>query len=151
MSKRTKGDKIIDNDFNSGNIEFDTSTNKLEIDHFYSDKNLDECYNSEEYNEKKNTMILMVELFEGSKYYVHFKNKKFTKDVIPEIYDIFYDELDRELFLSNVQKFCYIAEFLNVSYEKVWDSIYIKRKEEVLLELDQTHGVFNKFNITKLF
>lgn len=150
---RNKQDKIIDNNYNSGNIEFNPNS-RLEIDDMYSNDNLDDVYNSEQYYEKKAIMELMYTTYQSNIDTSEYDNKKFTKSSIPNIYTLLFDVITAEHYLSSVQKFCYIAEFIDVSYRKIWESIEIKYKEEILVELKKTNDVFTKYgqhNISKLF
>jgi hypothetical protein len=143
-------DKIFYNDYNVGNID-NKNLPDLKIEPGYSHTYLDSCYNSDEYEERKQLMEHIYEVFNSSQWgNLPKNNKKFPTDLRPFIFNDIYKGLDGRNY-SAVEMFVAIADFMDVKYETLYDSIGIKIKEDILKELDSHYNVLSKRNVKKLF
>jgi len=142
-------DKIFGNDFNTGNIQSHNLPNiKIETD--FASSYLDDCYDAEEYMTRKDLMKKVFEIFKESQWNSLPLDKKFSKELMPFIFNDLYKGLaDRGY--PTVDIFICIAEFMDVSYEKVYEVAGIKVKEQILKELESKFKVLSKKKINRLF
>lgn len=149
QKKEDRRDKIFGNDFNTGNITSENLPNiKIETD--YSSSYLDNCYDAEEYMTRKDLMKKVFDIFSNSQWKNLPLDKKFSKELMPFIFNDLYKGLaDRGY--PTVDIFICIAEFMDVSYEKVYEVAGIKVKEQILKELESKFKVLSKKKINRLF
>jgi hypothetical protein len=50
-----------------------------------------------------------------------------------------------------VEKFVAVCDFVNVSYQKAYDLIHMKYREEIVNEMDKKYGILSKRKIKKIF
>ena len=136
--------------YNSGDYEYEDF--KIpKVDANYANKNLQDCYNSEDYNRKTDVERKIHELFE--EYYV---GTKFTRrDKIPkllqnEFYIKFKELLEKEKYTS-IEIFIGLAEYFDVSHETFYSNISAKYKEDLIRELDHEFGILKSKKIKYLF
>jgi len=140
-----KEDKIFNNKFNTGEVEYEVFGKITPKAEFLSG----DLY--EEFNEKK-LQDDIYKIFIESKYYDDYaKNKKVPKSEVAEIYYYFDDRLPESSDLTAVDKFINIAEFMNLSYEVLYQELAPVYKEKLLRELDGKYGIFTKRKIKRLF
>lgn len=148
-------DKIFSNGYNQGSIDHEWFSD-LKIDSGYSDSYLDNVYNTEEYIERKELDEKILSLFQKSRWFHRYHDhgipirKKFPKDHLPHIFLYFRKGLDNQSYTS-VDMFIAISDFLDVSYEKLYDLIGMKYKEEILIELEKKYKIISNKNEKKLF
>jgi hypothetical protein len=149
QKKEDRRDKIFGNDFNTGNITSENLPNiKIETD--YSSSYLDDCYDAEEYMMRKDLMQRVYDIFKASQWGNLPLDKKFSKELMPFIFNDLYKGL-AERGYPTVEVFICIAEFMDVSYEKVYEVAGIKVKEQILKELESKFKVLSKKKINRLF
>lgn len=142
-------DKIFGNDFNSGNID----TEKLPsigIDPIYARSILDDCLNMDEYHEKKQLLEMTVVIFESSQWGSLPLNKKFSKELQPFIFADLFKGLDGNGY-TVIDMFIAIAEFMDISYERVYEIAGLKMKERLINELEDKYRMLSKKKINRLF
>lgn len=146
-------DKILNNSFNSGEIEYHDFTGPMKIDDRVA----------EQYKDQLNENIIEVhiikmmenqifQLFEESKYFEKYKNpKKVDKSDMVKMYYFFKDNLQQENSYSSVEIFIGFAEFFQINYDQLYNVIGVKDKENLLKELHEKYGLSNKIKTKKLF
>lgn len=143
-------DKIFGNDYNTGNLDFE-EYNLPKVDTFYAEDNLRECYDSYEYNRKKE-LEAKVDLYfiESEPGQVLGNKKKLPKQVLPQVYVAI-----REKFTNNdytgSEIFITIAEYFGINYEVLYENIPSIYREELVRELDDKYGVLKKRGVKRLF
>lgn len=144
-----KVDKIFGNDFNTGNIDPERFPD-IQIDASYASSILDDCYNMEDYMEKKKLLELTVETFKKSQWGNLPLDKKFSKELQPFIFNDLYKGIDK-LGFTTIDMFICIAEFMDVSYERVYEIAGLKMKEHLIKELEEKYKMLSKKKINRLF
>ena len=144
-----KRDKIFGNDFNTGNIDPERFPD-IKIETGYADSILDDCYNMEDYMEKKKILEMTVQVFKESQWGNLLLDKKFSKELQPFIFNDLYKGLDGNNF-TTIDMFICIAEFMDVSYERVYEIAGLKMKEQLINELEDKYKMLSKKKINRLF
>jgi len=143
-------DKIFNNDYNTGNLDFEEySTPKVDDD--YVEDHLEYCYDSGEYHEKKILMERIDEQFKGSTVGKELGIKrKIPKHLLPTIY-LEIKNAFKENELTESQFFINVAEYFGMSYEILYENIPAIYREELVKELDNKFAILNRKGIKKLF
>jgi hypothetical protein len=144
-----KRDKIFGNDFNMGNIESERFP-EIQIESGYAGSVLEDCYNMEDYTEKKRLLELTVDTFKASQWGNLPLDKKFSKELQPFIFNDLYKGLDGKGY-TVINIFICIAEFMDVSYERVYEIAGLKMKEQLISELDDKYKMLSRKRINRLF
>jgi len=144
-----KVDKIFGNDFNTGNIDPEKFPD-IQIEAGYADSILSDCYNMEDYMEKKKLLELTVDVFKKSQWGNLPLDKKFSKELQPFIFSDLYKGLDGQNF-TTIDIFICIAEFMDVSYERIYEIAGLKMKEQLINELEDKYKILSKKRINRLF
>jgi hypothetical protein len=147
--KDERRDKIFGNDFNTGNIKSENFPD-IKVESSFSSSFLDDCYDAEEYMTRKDLMEKVYDVFKNSQWGSLPLDKKFSKELMPFIFNDLYKGLCDQGY-PTVDIFICIAEFMDVSYEKVYDVAGIKVKERILKELESKYKVLSKKKINRLF
>lgn len=142
-------DKIFGNDFNTGNIDSERFPD-IQIEAGYASSILDDCYNMEDYNEKKKLLELTVEIFEKSQWGNLSLEKKFSKELQPFIFNDLYKGMEGKSF-TTIDIFICIAEFMDVSYERIYEIAGLKMKEQLINELEDKYKMLSRKKINRLF
>ena len=144
-----KIDKIFGNNYNTGNIDVENLPDiKIEAD--YASNQLGDCYNAEDYSERKALMEDVYNTFKASQWGNLPLNKKFSKELMPYIFNDIYKGVDGKGY-SVIDIFISIAEFMDISYERVYEIAGLRMKEKVIIELEAKYKVLSKKNINRLF
>jgi hypothetical protein len=146
-------DKILNNAYNTGNIDYEQFTSAIKIDeritHLYKD------VLSENIVEERTLRILddkMYEFFTNSPYYEKYRTpKRVDKNDLLKMFYYFKEKLLKEKTFSEVQIFMGFAEFFQVNYSQLYAEIKIEDKEGLLKELDEKFNLNKKIKINKLF
>lgn len=147
--KEKEKDKIFGNDFNMGNLAFNDFP-VIKVDGEYANSHLDDVYDSEDYHIRKELTEKCYEIFKKSQWADLPLNKRFSKELMPFIFNDLFKELDVDN-NSAVDIFITIAEFMDVPYEKVVECAGIKIKERITFELDQKYKILKSKSIKRLF
>jgi hypothetical protein len=140
-----KEDKIFNNKFNTGEVEYEIF-GKISVKPEFTSGDLYEDYNDKKLQED------IYNIFINSKYYDDYsKTKKVPKSEVAEIYYYFDERLPDTAELTSVDKFISVAEFMNISYEVLYQELAPVYKEKLLRELDGKYGIFSKRKIKRLF
>jgi len=140
-----KEDKIFNNKFNSGDVEYE-AFGKINVKSEFASGDL-----YEEYNETK-IQNDIYEIFRHSKYFTEYsKNKKVPKGEIAEMYYYFDERIPETQEVTIVEKFIGVAEFMSISYDDLYKSLGTSYQEKIIRELDNKYGIFKKKKIKRLF
>jgi len=144
-----KVDKIFGNDFNTGNLDSEKFPD-IQIEFGYASSILDDCYNTEDYNEKKELLQLTVDVFTKSQWGNLSLEKKFSKELQPFIFNDLYKGMEGKGYTS-IDIFICIAEFMDVSYERIYEIAGLKMKEQLINELESKYKTLSRKKINRLF
>ena len=146
-------DKILNNSFNSGEIQYHDFTGPMRIDDRVAGQYKDQLNeNIIEVHILKMMENQIFELFKSSKYYEKYKNpKKVDKSDMVKMYYFFKDFLQKENSYSSVEIFIGFAEFFQINYDQLYSVVGVKDKENLLKELHSNYGLSNKLKTKKLF
>jgi hypothetical protein len=140
-----KEDKIFNNRYNAGDIEYEPFK-KIQIHDKFASRDIIEEYSDIQLQENLYAIFIASEYFEE-----YSKNKKFFKSEIANIYYYFDERLMNSTAIPAVEKFVVIAEFMNIPYEVLYEELGPVYKEALLKELDGKYNIFRKKNIKRLF
>jgi len=144
-------DKIFNNDFNIGNLEFEKFEHLPQIDQTYSDNLLGECYNSIDYARKQALEVLIDEFFKKTEYTEYLESKKkIPKRILPLIYVSIVEQFKGEEFTPS-ERFIAIAEYFGIRYEMLYENIPLLMREALVRELDETYEILKRKGLKKLF
>lgn len=146
----SKRDKIFNNDYNTGNLEFE-EYGPPKVESEYAEAHMESYHNSNEYYFNLRVMERIDDHFRGSDTgKIIGLKKKIPKQLLSKIY------LNvREAFtpgeLSEKEYFINLAEYFGMSYEVLYENIPAIYRELIVRELDNKFGVLKRKGIRKLF
>lgn len=148
-----KEDKILNNSFNTGDINYDTFTQPMKVDervtHLYKDSM------SENMVEERTLRLLdekMYELFMDSPFHEKYASpKRVDKNDLLKMYYYFKDKLVRENSYTYAQIFMGFAEFFQINYDQLYAEVGVMDKEGLLRELNDKFSLNKKIKSKKLF
>lgn len=145
-----KRDKIFNNDYNTGNLDFEEFS-LPRVDTNYAEKNLEDCYNSHDYERDKKLQEMVDIFFQESELYETLKNKKkIPKQNIPLVFVAIRKRFPLNEFLGS-EIFSAIAEYFGMNYEILYENIPSLYRQELVRELDERYGILQKRGVKKLF
>ena len=136
-----KRDKIFENNYNMGNVSTEHLPT-IKVDSEYAVEGLDE-------RERKKLMQLAYTIFKASQWGSLPLNKKFSKEIMPYIFNDLFKGMDNGSAVIDI--FICIAEFMDISYERVYDIANLRARERVVKELEDKYRVLSKRHINRLF
>ena len=139
-----KEDKIFNNRYNTGEIEFEPFP-KMRID---TPHNLDilNDYTALELQKQLMTIFATAPFYE-----TYAENRKIAKGESCKIFYYFEAELDKVQEMRIMEKFIAVADFMEMTYEVLYKEISIKHKELLLKDMDEEYGIFKRKKIHRLF
>lgn len=148
-----KEDKIINNSYNTGEMDFEAFTGVIKIDDrvssLYEDEHSENMY-ERRIIKKLNEDIYT--LFQESPFHEKYKNpKRVDKSDMIKMYYYFKDKLLKEKSYSSTQIFMGFAEFFQINYDQLYKEVGVMDKENMLKELHSHNGLKNKIKSKKLF
>ncbi len=142
-------DKIFGNSFNTGDLDFGELPD-IRVDGAYADSNLDDVYDAEKYNMRLQLAQDCEAAFQASQWATLPRDKNFPKDLRPYIFNDLFTALDKDG-QSASEIFIAIAEFMNTSYENVYDAAGFEVKKRLIAELNAEYGSLTKKKRKRLF
>jgi len=151
--KPMREDKILNNSYNTGDIDYEAFTAPMKIDDrvasLYDDQLSD---NLIDVRTEKRLDEDLYKLFQNSPFYQKYKNpKRVDKGDMSKMYYYFKDELVKSKSYSSMQIFISFAEFFQINYDQLYAEIGVLDKESLLKELSEKGKVKNKIKTRKLF
>lgn len=140
-----KEDKIFNNRFNSGDLEFEIfGAIKL-----HGGDTATDIY--EDYIESRMQQDVYKIFIESPYYEEYSKNRKVSKNSVGEIYYYFDKRIPDSADTSAIDRFTNIADFMGIPYEVLYNELAPTYKENILRELDHKYQVFKRNKIKRLF
>lgn len=151
--EKMKEDKIINNSYNTGDIDYENFTQPMRIDakisHLYKDV-LSENIIEERIFSRLEEQIY--EYFKECPFYEKYKKpKRVDKNDLVKMYYYFKEKLLKENTFSCTQIFIGFAEFFQVNYNLLYSEVSVLDKEGLLRELNEKLGLNKKIKTKKLF
>ena len=147
-----KEDKIINNSFNSGELNFQEFTQTIKVDNRVSDLYEDQFGDLIEYRTFQLLNDKIYELFSESPYHKKYKNpKRVDKNDMIKMYYYFKDKLNENKEFSAMEIFIGFAEFFQINYDQLYNEIRVLDKESLLKELNEKYGLKDKIKTKRLF
>ncbi len=145
--------KMIQNSYNNGNMEYETFLSPIKIDDSVADLYKDTI--SENIIEERVFKILYEKIYEDfndSVWHQKYSNvKNIDKNDLTKMYYYFKDKMLKEQTFSPTQIFIGFAEFFQVNYDRLYAEIGVLDKEELLKELNEKYSLNKKIKTKKLF
>ena len=152
-SNYMKEDKIINNSFNTGDIEYKPFTSEMRIDDRVAGQYRESL--SDDVIGDRTSMMLetqIYEIFEQSEFYEKYKNpKRVDKSDMIKMYYFFKEKLLVEKSFSNVEIFIGFAEFFQINYDQLYAQVGVKDKEGLIKELHDKYQLTQKIKTKRLF
>lgn len=144
-----KVDKIFYNDFNTGNLDT-VDFSEIKVDSNFVESNMQDCYNADEYMEKKAILELTVKIFNESQWKNLSLTKKFPKELTPFIFQDLYKGLEGKGY-DVIDIFICIAEFMDISYERIYEIAGLKMKEQLINAFENKYHILSNKHMNRLF
>jgi hypothetical protein len=152
-TQNMKEDKILNNSFNSGEIEYQAFNSPIRIDDKVAGQYRESW--SETIVEDRTIKLLEARLFkefEKSEFFEKYKvPKRVDKSDMIKMYYFFKEKLLDEKAYSDVEIFVGFAEFFQINYDQLYAQVGVKDKEGLLRELHETLHLTKKIQTKKLF
>ena len=145
-----KFDKIFNNDYNTGNLDFE-EFGPPKVDQDFIEKHMESYYDSNNYYNKMQTMEKLDVFFRESDIgKIIGLKKKIPKQMIPRLY-VAMKSAFKEGEMTEIEFFSLLAEYFGMSYEVFYENIPAIYRESLVRELDHKYGVLKRKGIKKLF
>lgn len=153
QSPSHREDKIIQNSYNSGDIEYEAFIQPMKIDDRVSDLYKDTI--SENIIEERTYKLLydkIYNMFLESPWHEKYSNmKRVDKSDLTKMYYYFKERLVKENTFSPIQMFIGFAEFFQLNYDQLYIEIGVLDKESLLKELNEKFSLNRRIKTKKLF
>ncbi len=148
-----KEDKILNNSFNTGEIEYEAFTSSMKVDDqvasLYEDQLSDNLVEQRIIKKLDDDLYI---LFQESPYHEKYKTpKRVDKGDMIKMFYYFKEKLVKFNTYSGMQIFIGFAEFFQVNYNQLYSEIGVVDKEGLLKELSEKGKIQNKIKTRKLF
>lgn len=140
-----KEDKIFNNRYNTGEIEYE-AFGAIKVHDKFLPKDVFEEFTDNQIQEELYELFLEADFYDE-----YIKNKKVVRGDVTKIYYYFDDNLKNTKELPAITKFVAVAEFMSIPYELLYEEMAPVYKEALLRELDAKYKIFSKRNIRRLF
>lgn len=146
-------DKIINNSFNSGELQYREFSQTIKIDSQVSDLYEDQFGDLVEYRTMQILNEVIYDIFKESEFYKKYKKpKRVDKSDMIKMYYFFKNKIkENEKKFTHMEVFIGFAEFFQISYDQLYSEIRVLDKENVLKELNEKYGLGNRIKTKRLF
>ncbi len=145
-------DKILNNSFNTSELNYQEFTTSIKVDSRVSDLYEDQIGDLIEYRNKVLLNEEIYKIFIISPYYNKYKNpKRVDKHDMIKMYYYFKNEIKKIKDFSNMEIFIGFAEFFQINYDQLYNEIKILDKESLLRELSAKYMLSSKIKTKRLF
>jgi len=145
-------DKIINNSFSSGEINYQDFGLTIKIDSAVAGLYEDQLGDIIEYRTKQLINEKIYEIFLESVYYEKYKNpKRVDKNDMIKMYYFFKIALSKIKNFSAMEIFIGFAEFFQINYDQLYSEIRILDKEAILKELSEKYVLKDRIKTKRLF
>lgn len=147
-----KEDKIINNSFNSGEMNYQEFTVGIKIDSRVSSLYDDQLGDVLEYRTRSLLNDKIYEFFIDSPFYEKYKNpKRVDKNDMIKMYYYFKELIMGIKNFSTMEMFIGFAEFFQINYDQLYAEIRVLDKESLLKELNDKYSLQNRIKTKRLF
>ena len=145
-------DKILNNSFSSGELNFREFTQTIKVDGRVSSLYDDQLGDVLEHRTKKILNDEIYEIFKDSIYYEKYKvPKRVDKNDMIKMYYFFKEEIAKVKDFSAMEMFIGFAEFFQINYDQLYGEIRVLDKEYLLKELNEKYSLNNRIKTKRLF
>lgn len=145
-------DKIINNSFSSGELNFQEFTQSIKVDSRVSDLYEDQIGDILEYRTIKELNDEIYKIFLISPFYQKYKApKRIDKNDMIKMYYYFKTEIEKIKLYTSVEFFICFAEFFQINYDYLYAEIRVLDKESLLKELNNKYSLRAKIKTKRLF
>ena len=147
-----KEDKIINNSFNSGELNYQQFTQSIKVDSRVSALYEDQLGDVLEHRTAQVLNDIIYKIFKVSPYYEKYKNpKRVDKNDMIKMYYYFKEEIKKERDFSPMEIFIGFAEFFQINYDQLYNEVRVLDKESLLKELNEKYGLDGRIKTKRLF
>jgi len=145
-------DKILNNSFNTGELNYQEFTMSIKVDSRVSDLYEDQIGDLIEYRNRTLLNEEIYKIFLVSPYYNKYKNpKRVDKHDMIKMYYYFKDEINKIKNFTSMEIFIGFAEFFQINYDQLYNEIKILDKESLLREFSDKYSLSSKIKTKRLF
>jgi len=149
--RRKYNDKIFDNNYNTGSVEYDIINEKMELDRSYIGDKLSPYYDPQTQYHTIELNKLIDAIYEGTVWQEEFGlTGRIPKHLLTTIFDYFADRIEEGAYTFS-EIFVSIAEYLDVRLKTLYEMVAPIYKRRLLEELDDKYNVIKNSNISPLF
>ena len=121
------------------------------VDTVYAESNLNDCYDSFEYQRHHNLEVFVDQYFKNTEFgKILGMKKKIPKQLLPRIYITIREQFKPGEY-TFAEIFSAIAEYFGLNYEVLYENIPAVYREELVRELDDKHGILKRKGLKRLF
>ena len=147
-----KEDKIINNSFNSGELNYQEFTQTIKVDNRVSSLYDDLLGDVIEHRTIQLLNEEIYKIFEDSPYFKKYKvPKRVDKNDMLKMYYYFKDAIMKKKSFSPMEMFIGFAEFFQINYDQLYGEIRVLDKEALLKELNEKYGLKDRIKTKRLF
>jgi len=147
-----KEDKILNNSFNSGELNYREFTSSIKVDNRVSGLYEDQLGDVLEHRTAAELNDIIYKIFKDSSYFEKYKNpKRVDKNDMIKMYYYFKDEIRKKKDFSPMEMFIGFAEFFQINYDQLYNEVRVLDKESLLKELNEKYGLDGRIKTKRLF
>jgi len=147
---RRPNDKIFDNKFNRGEIEYQPFEKSVEIDKRYINDIMINHYDSYDYYRMSKLNEEINRIYVDTKWDEAYKNKRIPKFELSEIFEYIRSKITDTTY-SEIEIFIEIADCLAVKYNTLYEMVPNLYKKKLLEELNENFDIVEKIKKYRLF
>jgi hypothetical protein len=145
-------DKIMNNSFNSGEVNYEAFGGEIKIEPSVLGLYEDQFGDLIEYRVKSMLDTELYTIFKDSPYHEKYKlPKRIDKSDMVKMFYYFKERIIKIGKFSNVELFIGFAEFFQINYDALYADISVMDKEYILREVSEKYGLESKIKTKKLF
>ena len=150
--EKMKEDKMINNSFNSGELNFQEFTQTIKVDGRVSGLYDDQLGDVIEHRTIKLLNDEIYAIFVESPYHKKYKiPKRVDKNDMVKMYYYFKEAIMKDKSFSPMEMFIGFAEFFQINYDQLYGEIRVLDKEALLKELNEKYGLKDRIKTKRLF
>lgn len=150
--KRRPNDKILDNKYNSGSLEYEIfNARDFRVNTEFAESNMQSELDNEKYNRHAKILSEIEGIVKESKFNVSGNTKKkIPKSQLSSAFIYIHEHLKSDNY-TNVEIIIGICEYLGCNYTAMYSELPVPFKEKILNELNEDYHIIKDNNKHKLF
>ena len=145
-------DKIMNNSFNSGEINYESFGGEIKLESSVLSLYEDQFGDIIDCRVKSMLDAELYDIFKDSPYYEKYKiPKRIDKIDMVKMFYYFKEGIIKVSKFSNVEFFVGFAEFFQINYDALYADVSVMDKEYILREVSEKYGLESKIKTKKLF